>query len=73
MPCKIPAVVERYLREVEAGPYRVGPEVKALAAYVRRVFETEELQVETERLEKYLCLARYFPFERLFQIGRAHV
>ena len=32
-------------------------------AYVRRVFETEDIFVETERLQKYLGLQKYFPFE----------
>ena len=61
----IPAAVEEYLRLVEGDAPRACPEQHALCAYVRRVFETESLIVEEERLEKYLSLDKYFTF-RLF-------
>lgn len=64
-PCAtpLPAAVEEYLELVESGNPRQCPEQIALAAYVRKVFREEPLIVESERLEKYLSLARYFPFE----------
>lgn len=63
-PCAtpLPAAVEDYLALVESGCPRQCPEQIALAAYVRKVFREEQLIVESERLEKYLSLERYFPF-----------
>ena len=48
----IPAPVEEYLQQVETGPWRVCPEQKALAKYIRRTFEREKLIFEAERFEK---------------------
>lgn len=62
MSCEIPAEVLEYIQLVESGQPRACPEQHALAALVRRAFETEDLRVETERLEKYLGLQKYFPF-----------
>ena len=63
MSSKIPPAVETYLRLVESGKPRVCPEQTALAAYIRRVFENEDLIFEAERFEKYVKLQTYFPFE----------
>lgn len=66
MSCKIPPEALRYIELVEADTPRACPEQHALAAYVRRVFDTEDIHVEEERLHKYLGLAKYFGFESLF-------
>lgn len=66
MSCEIPAEVLRYIEQVEADTPRACPEQHALATYVRRVFAEEDLRVDLRQLEKYLGLARYFPFDRLF-------
>lgn len=66
MICEIPPQVLAYLELVEAGERRFCDEQISLAAYIRRVFATEDLRVDTEQLGKYLGLARYFPFDRLF-------
>lgn len=62
-PSGMPPEVLEYLELVESAPYRVCDEQKALAKYVRRCFETEDIYVDTWQLEKYLSLAKYFPFE----------
>lgn len=62
MSCEIPSEVLEYIQLVESGNPRACPEQHALVALVRRAFETEDLQVETGRLEKYLGLQKYFPF-----------
>ena len=62
MSCPIPAEVLEYIELVESGQYRACKEQKALVQYVRRVFETENNFVDTARLEKYMGLAKYFPF-----------
>ena len=66
MSCELPDVVAQYLDLVERGKTRVCPEQTALAAYVRRVFASEDLSVDTEQLRHYLVLATYFPFGSLF-------
>lgn len=66
MSCEIPAEVLRYIEQVEADTPKACPEQHALAAYVRRVFEREDIRVDLRQLEKYMGLARYFPFEQLF-------
>lgn len=48
---------------MESGKPRVCPEQTALAAYIRSVFDSEQLIFEAERFEKYISLQRYFPFE----------
>ena len=63
MSSSIPAEVLEYIQLVEAGTPRACEEQHALVALVRRAFETEDLRVETGRLEKYLGLQKYFPFK----------
>ena len=69
---EIPPVVEEYLRSVETDTPRACPDQHRLAALIREIFQTEDLTVETERLERYLSLERYFPF-RLFPWEKAQV
>lgn len=66
MSCSLPPEVSRYLESVETDTPRACPEQHALAAYIRRCFETEDIRVDTEQLARYLGLVKYFPFERLF-------
>ncbi len=58
--------ITEYLRLVETGKVRSCERQKKLCAYVRRVFATEELVIDTARLEKYKGFIRFFPFDRLF-------
>lgn len=66
MSCEIPPVVETWLSSIERDDPRAGPELHALAAYIRRVFAVEDIHVDTQQLAHYLSLARYFPFGQLF-------
>ena len=66
MSCEIPAEILRYIEIVESNNPRACPEQHALVAMIRRVFDTEDIYVDTEQLRRYLSLLRYFPYERLF-------
>lgn len=66
MPCEIPKEVLGYLESVEQDIPRACREQHALAAYVRRVFDQEDVHVDREQLGHYLGLVRYFPYDRLF-------
>lgn len=66
MSCKIPPEVLRYIELVEADRPRACKEQHALVAYIRRVFEEEDIFVDTEQLRKYLGMVKYFPYEKLF-------
>lgn len=63
MSCEIPSVVEEYLRSIESDTPRCNREMHAWAAYIRRVFATENVFVDTNLLERYLSFEKYFPFE----------
>lgn len=65
MTCKMPPEVLEYIEQVENGPYRACPEQHALAAYIRKCFETEAIHVDAIQLANYLKLEKYFPY-RLF-------
>ena len=65
MSCSLPPEVLRYIELVEADTPRACPEQHALAALVRRVFDTEDIYVDTEQLRTYLGLAKYFSFQKL--------
>lgn len=62
MSCSIPPEVEAYLQEVEADTPRACKEQHAFAAMIRRAFAEEELHVETERLQRFINMAKYFDF-----------
>lgn len=66
MSTPIPPQVENYLRMVEADEPRACKDQHALASYLRRVFETEDLVVDTQLIANYLRLEKYFPFSRLY-------
>lgn len=59
----LPPEIEDYLQLVENGPYRVCPEQKALAAYVRKCWADEDIVVDRTQLGNYLKLEKYFPFD----------
>lgn len=61
--CKLVPEVLEYLELVESGKYRACPEQHALAAYVRKCFETEDIYTDTKQLANYLKLEKYFPFK----------
>lgn len=54
------------MRLVETGKVRSCERQKKLCAYVRNVFATEELIIDTERIDKYAGFLRFFPFDKLF-------
>lgn len=66
MSTPIPAQVENYLQLVENGPWLACKEQHAFAAYIRRIFSTEDLIVDYDLIDNYLKLTKYFPFKNLF-------
>lgn len=67
MSCKINPHIFRYIEMVEQGKIRACEEQHLLVAHIRRCFETEAIYTDADQLEHYLKLARYFPFERVFE------
>lgn len=63
MSCKLPPEITDYLELVEHGAYRVCDEQKALARYVRRCFDSEDIFVDEKQLGNYMRLEKYFPFK----------
>lgn len=65
MSCEIPPQILTYIELVESDSPRACPEQHALVAMIRRIFETEDIYVDTQQLEKYLGLVKYFPYDAL--------
>lgn len=65
MTCNIPEEILEYIELVESDKPRACPEQHALVSMIRRIFETEDVYVDTELLGKYLGLQKYFPFRLL--------
>lgn len=61
----LPKEVEEYIVSVESGSVRACEEQKLLCEYVRRVFETEQLKVDYNKIEKYLAFQQYFDWDLL--------
>lgn len=51
-----------WMNLVESGEVLACREQHQLIAYIRRVFETENLTVDEERIEKFMGYQKYFPF-----------
>ena len=64
--CELPAAVKDYIELVEHGMHRVCKEQTALVQHIRKCFETESLYFEQDKFDRYMRLAKYFPFKELF-------
>lgn len=62
---QIPRRIADYLDLVESGTVPMCRDQLLLAAYIRRVFETENVHVDEEQLERYLSNQKYFPYRLL--------
>ena len=58
--------VQQFIDIVESGELKTSRDVKALVAHVKRCFKDEDIYVDDSLAEKYLGMARYFPFDRVF-------
>lgn len=59
----LPREITDYLDIIEQRRVPVCKEQIALAAHIRKAFETEALKIDIDKLGHYMSLARYFPFE----------
>jgi len=66
MTCELNPKIEAYLKIVESKKFAVCADQTALAKLIRNCFLREKIYTDDLRLEKYLGMSRYFPFERLF-------
>lgn len=64
--CKISKHIQEWIDIVENETYAVCEEQKLLIAHVKECFANEDIYTDEEQLEKYIDLAKYFPFERVF-------
>lgn len=55
--------IQDYIDYVRSGQYRVCKLHIQLIDYVEKCFETESIYVDTEQLEKYLSLQKYFDYD----------
>lgn len=62
---RCPQITE-YLRLVETGKYNACERQVKFAAYVRRVFASEELIIDTDHIDRYGRFLKYFPFDVFF-------
>lgn len=57
--------IQKYIDLVRKAPYRMCEEQYQLCNLIEKIFEAEELFVDSEQLDKYLAFQKYFPFELL--------
>lgn len=60
--CDVPELQD-YIDLVESGAVRTCKEQKKLVKFVRRVFEDENIYVDTDLLARYMGLQKYFPYK----------
>lgn len=63
---KIDKHIDLFIDLVETGAIESSKEVKALVQHVKWCFDNEDIYVDHELADKYLGLAKYFPFEQVF-------
>lgn len=57
----------RFMDLVDSGKLHVSKEVSALIAHVKYCFDTEDIYVKEEQADRYMALAKYFPWGCLFE------
>lgn len=55
--------LDDYIKQVKSGQYRVCKEQIQLVNFIGKVFENEQVYVDSEQVEKYFALQKYFPYE----------
>ena len=55
--------IQKYIDLVRKAPYKMCEEQYQLCDLIEKIFETEELVVDSEQLDKYLAFKKYFPFD----------
>lgn len=58
--------IQEWIDIVENRVYAVCEEQELLVKHVKRCFENEDIYVNEEQLEKYISLAKYFPYDEIF-------
>ena len=67
MSCKLNIHIQKWIDIVENETYRTCEDQKLLVKHVKKCFEEEDIYTDDEQLEKYLGLAKYFPYDRIFE------
>lgn len=55
--------LDDYIKQVKSGQYRVCKEQIQLVNFIEKVFENEQVYVDSEQVKKYFALQKYFPYE----------
>lgn len=55
--------LDDYIKQVKSGQYHVCKEQIQLVNFIEKVFENEQVYVDSEQVEKYFALQKYFPYE----------
>ena len=63
---KIDKHIDLFMDLVDKDAIKVSKEIKALIGHIRWCFENEDIYVDHELADKYLALAKYFPYEQVF-------
>ncbi|MFD1405996.1 terminase TerL endonuclease subunit [Robinsoniella peoriensis] len=58
--------ITAFMDDVKTGKINACKEIKALIEHVEYCFENDDIYVDCEQLEKYISLAKYFPYETIF-------
>lgn len=58
--------IDDFIELVRSGELNTCKEIKALVDHVEYCFENEAIYVDQERLQKYLSLSKYFPYDQVF-------
>ncbi|MCR5591363.1 MAG: terminase [Lachnospiraceae bacterium] len=64
--CDLSRHITPFIRLVETGEIRTSKEIKAMIAHVKRCFENEGIFVDDVLADKYLGMAKYFPYDQIF-------
>ena len=64
--CDIHPYIQEWMDIVEQKTYAVCEEQELLVAYIKKCFENEDIYTDGEQLEKYIGLAKYFPYDQVF-------
>lgn len=57
----------RFTDKIDSGEIRVCKEVSALVDHIKYCFDTEDIYINETQADKYIALARYFPWGEVFE------